>query len=105
MTVTLQDAQKILGLSIRGRAVSGTCVSQGWRDRVEAFLGRGLPLAAPNTWTSGVPLSWLRENFGECPEEANANTVTFYFKAWILHLFGSILFPNSTGENSSSFET
>jgi len=31
MTVTLQDAQKILDLSIRGRAVTGTCVSRGWR--------------------------------------------------------------------------
>ena len=103
--MTLKDAQKILGLSIRGRAVTGTCVSQGWMDRLEAFLGRGLPPVAPNTRTSGVPLSWLRENFGECPEEANTNTVTFYCKAWILHLFGSILFPNSTGENSSSFET
>jgi len=31
MTVTHQDAQKILDLSIRGCAVTGTCVSQGWR--------------------------------------------------------------------------
>ena len=98
MTVTLQDAQKILGLSIRGRAVTSTCVSQGWRGRVEAFLGRALPAAAPNSGTSGVPLSWLRENFGECPEDANPETVSFYSRAWILHLFGSVLFPDSTGE-------
>jgi len=99
--VTLQDAQKILGLSMRGRPVIGTCVSQDWRDRVEAFLGRGLPPATSNTQTSGVPLSWLRENFGECPEDANANTVIFYCRAWILHLFGSVLFPDSTGDSAS----
>ena len=72
---------------------------------MEAFLGRALPAVAPNSRTSGVPLSWLRENFGECPDDANANTVIFYCRAWILHLFGSVLFPDSTGETSSSFET
>ena len=72
---------------------------------MEAFLGRALPEAAPNSRTSGVPLSWLRENFGECPEDANTETVSFYSRAWILHLFGSVLFPDSTGETSCSSET
>nr|XP_034597431.1 protein MAIN-LIKE 1-like [Setaria viridis] len=31
MTVTLQDCQKMLGLSIRGQPVTGPCVSDGWR--------------------------------------------------------------------------
>ena len=47
MTVTLQDVQKILGLKIRGRAVTGQCRSDGWRDRVEgglSFLKQDLEL-------------------------------------------------------------
>ncbi|XP_008668703.1 protein MAIN-LIKE 1-like [Zea mays] len=40
MTVTLEDTQKILGLDVTGRAVTGQCDSEGWRARVEAFLGR-----------------------------------------------------------------
>jgi len=47
MTVTLQDVQKILGLKIRGRAVTGQCRSDGWRDREEgglSFLKQDLEL-------------------------------------------------------------
>jgi hypothetical protein len=42
MTVTLEDTQKILGLNVLGRAVTGQCDSGDWRARVEAFLGREL---------------------------------------------------------------
>jgi hypothetical protein len=38
MTVTLHDYSKMLGLRIRGKAVTGQCRSEGWRARVEAFL-------------------------------------------------------------------
>jgi hypothetical protein len=62
MTVTLQDCQKMLGLRIRGRAVTGLCRSEGWRARVEAFLGR--EVADQGDRTSGVLLSWLRAEFG-----------------------------------------
>jgi hypothetical protein len=40
MTVTLQNYQKMLGLRIRGRAVTEQCRLEGWRARVEAFLWR-----------------------------------------------------------------
>ena len=98
MTVTLQDVQKILGLKIRGRAVTGQCRSDGWRDRVEGFLGVELPEAGPRTRTSGVPISWLRQHFGHCPADANAQTVSRYCRAWILHLFGCVIFPDATGK-------
>uniref|UniRef100_K3XQJ4 MULE transposase domain-containing protein n=1 Tax=Setaria italica TaxID=4555 RepID=K3XQJ4_SETIT len=51
MIVTLQDCQKMLGLSIRGNAVTGPCVSEGWRARVAAFLGRE---AGQYSWGSTV---------------------------------------------------
>ena len=98
MTVTLQDVQKILGLKIRGRAVTGQCRSDGWRDRVEGFLGVELPEAGPRTRTSGVPISWLWQHFGHCPADADAQTVSRYCRAWILHLFGCVLFPDATGK-------
>jgi hypothetical protein len=43
MTVTLEDCQKILGLSIWGCPVIGQAAADGWRQRVEALLGRLLP--------------------------------------------------------------
>ena len=102
MTVTLQDVQKILGLSIRGRPVTGHFRSDGWRGRVEAFLGREFPAAGPATRTSGVPISWLRQQFGHCPNDADEQTVSQYCRAWILHMFGCVLFPDSTGDISFS---
>jgi hypothetical protein len=39
MTVTLQDSQKLLGLFICERAMIGPCRSEGWKERVEDFLG------------------------------------------------------------------
>jgi hypothetical protein len=101
MTVTLQDTQKFLGVSIRGRAVIGHCRSDGWRDRVEAFLGRPLPPEATGRRTTGVSIPWLRQNFAQCPANANQETVTYYCRAWVMHLFGCVLFPDATGDTAS----
>jgi hypothetical protein len=73
MTVTLQDYQKMLGLRIHGRAVTGQCRSEGWRARVEAFLGR--EVGEQGERTSGVLLSWLRAEFAQCPLGADEQTV------------------------------
>ncbi|XP_072150856.1 serine/threonine-protein phosphatase 7 long form homolog [Setaria viridis] len=99
MTVTLQDCQKMLGLSIRGWVVTGSCVSEGWRARVAAFLGREVD--EQGTRTSGVLISWLREHFGQCPQDADAETVGHYCRAWILNLFACVLFPDATGDTAS----
>ncbi|XP_034583403.1 protein MAIN-LIKE 1 isoform X2 [Setaria viridis] len=99
MTVTLQDCQKMLGLSIRGHAVTGPCVSEGWRARVAAFLGR--EVEEQGTRTSGVLISWLREHFGQCPQDVDAETVGHYCRVWILHLFACVLFPDATGDTAS----
>jgi hypothetical protein len=101
MTVTLEDCQRIFGLAVSGRAVIGLCRSDGWRDRVQAFLGRELHPTEEGSRTSGVLISWLREAFGHCPEDANLETVGFFCRAWILHLFGCILFPDATSDAAS----
>uniref|UniRef100_K3YRP1 Aminotransferase-like plant mobile domain-containing protein n=1 Tax=Setaria italica TaxID=4555 RepID=K3YRP1_SETIT len=89
----------MLGLSIRGQPVPGPCVSEGWRARVATFLGR--EVEEQGTRTSGVLISWLREHFGKCPQDADAETVGHYCRAWILHLFACVLFPDSTGDTAS----
>jgi len=101
MTVTLQDSQKFLGLSVRGCPVIGHCRSDGWRDKVEAFLGRPLAPEASAYRTTGVPITWLRQSFGNCPAHADQERVAYYCRAWILHLFGCVLFPDRTGDTAS----
>jgi len=81
MAVTLQDTQKFLGVRISGRPVIGPCTAAGWRGRVEAFLGRELPPETPGARSSGVLISWLRQNFGQCPDHADEQTVTYYCRA------------------------
>jgi hypothetical protein len=95
MTVTLQDCQMMLGLRIHGRLVTGQCRSQGWRARVEAFLGR--EVGEQGACTSGVLISWLRAEFAQCPLGEDDQTVQYYCRAWILHLFGCVLFPDGMG--------
>ena len=76
MTVSLQDCQKMLGLRIHGNPVTGQCRSEGWRARVEAFLGR--ELGEQGARTSRVLISWLRQEFTQCHEEADEETVGYY---------------------------
>jgi hypothetical protein len=101
MIVTLEDCQKILGLSIIGRPVTGQASPGGWRQRVEAFLGRLFPDELRGSHNTGVPLTWLRQTFGQCPPGADEQTVGYHCRAWILHLFGSVLFPDTTGDSAS----
>jgi hypothetical protein len=60
MTVSLQDAAMFLGLGIRGHAMIGSAVSEGWQGRVEEFLGTPIPTPqgeeARHGRVFGVPL-------------------------------------------------
>jgi hypothetical protein len=96
MTVTLQDSQKLLGLFIHGRAMTRPCRSEGWKERVEAFLGR--EVGDTGAHTTGVLITWLRREFGRCPQFADNATVQYYCKAWMLHLFASVLFLDTMGD-------
>jgi hypothetical protein len=85
--------------------VIGSAVSEGWRRRVEEFLGTPPPAPhgeeARRGRVSGVPLRWLRGRFVEYQEDADDGTVTYYCRAWVLNLFGSVLFPNATRDSAS----
>ena len=66
---------------------------------MEAFLGR--ELGEQGARTSGVLISWVRQEFAQCPEEADEETIGYYCRAWILHLFVCVLFPNAMGDTAS----
>ena len=68
---------------------------------MELFLGRELPPETPGTRSSGVLISWLRQNFGQCPDHADEQTVTYYCRAWIMHQFDCVLFPDGMGDTVS----
>ena len=60
---------------------------------MEAFLGR--ELGEQGARISGVLISWLWEEFAQCPEEADEEIVGYYCRAWILRLpaFSSLIPP------------
>ena len=45
--------------------------------------------------------AFLEREFAQCLEEADEETVGYYCRAWILHLFGCVLFPDAMGDNAS----
>jgi hypothetical protein len=70
---------------------------------VADFLGVDPPARAEGKKgrEAGVRLLWLRQHFQECPEDADELMVSRYARAWIWHLFGSVLFPDATGDCAS----
>lgn len=94
MTVTLEDVAYLLGLAIDGEPVIG--VTYTTCEKVcEKFLGK-----APDPgYTSGgmVKLSWLKEFFAQCPEDAPIEVIERHTRAYLLYLLGSTIFSTTTG--------
>ncbi|MBA0605365.1 hypothetical protein Godav_017951 [Gossypium davidsonii] len=94
MTVTLQDVAFLLGLAIDGMPVIGitytTCGTV-----CEKYLGK----APDSTYASGgmVKLSWLKEFFSQCPENATIEEIERHTRAYLLYLVGSTIFSTTTG--------
>ena len=66
---------------------------------MEAFLG--CEFGEQGARTSGVPISWLCAEFAQYPEVADDEIVGYYYRAWILHLFACVLFPDAMGDSAS----
>lgn len=94
MTVTLQDVAFLLGLAIDGKPVIGitytTC-----NTVCQRYLGR----APDSNYASGgmVKLSWLKEFFSQCPEDASQEVIECHTRAYLLYLVGSTIFSTTTG--------
>lgn len=94
MTVTLEDVAYLLGLPIDGEPVIG--VTYTTCDAVcTKYLGR----APDSGYTSGgmVKLSWLKENFSECPSDGSIEDIQYHTRAYLLYLVGSTIFSTTTG--------
>ncbi|XP_010412423.1 PREDICTED: serine/threonine-protein phosphatase 7 long form homolog [Camelina sativa] len=94
MTVTLEDIALLLGLGIDGKPVIGvtytTCSAV-----CERYLGE-LP---ESNYASGgmVKLSWLKDKFSDCKEDASFQRVEYCTRAYLLYLVGSTIFSTTTG--------
>ncbi|XWS47332.1 hypothetical protein CRYUN_Cryun14cG0143400 [Craigia yunnanensis] len=94
MTVTLQDVAFLLGLAIDGKPVIGitytTCGTV-----CEKYVGK----VPDSTYASGgmVKLSWLKEFFSQCPEDASIEEIECHTRAYLLYLVGSTIFSTTTG--------
>ncbi|XP_021300818.1 protein MAIN-LIKE 2 isoform X1 [Herrania umbratica] len=94
MTVTLQDVAFLLGLAIDGEPVIG--ITYTTCSKVcERYLGK----APDSTYASGgmVKLSWLKEFFSQCPEDASTEEIEHHTRAYLLYLVGSTIFSTTTG--------
>lgn len=94
MTVTLEDVALLLGLAIDGDPVIGI-THTSCNAVCENFLGR-----APEAgYASGgmVKLSWLKEFFSDCPEDAPFEDIERHTRAYLLYLVGSTIFSTTTG--------
>ncbi|KAJ9552200.1 hypothetical protein OSB04_016245 [Centaurea solstitialis] len=94
MSVTLEDVGYLLGLPIDGDPVIG--VTYTTCDAVcMKYLGR-----TPDSGsTSGgmVKLSWLKETFSRCHEDAPYDEIERHTRAYLLYLVGSTVFSTTTG--------
>ncbi|XP_038707328.1 serine/threonine-protein phosphatase 7 long form homolog [Tripterygium wilfordii] len=89
----------LLGLRVDGLAVTGSSIYE-WDDVMMQLLGR-----VANTEDrdgASLSLSWLVLNFGEHnppAEDAPEVVLQQYARAYILAMFGSILFPSTMGDS------
>lgn len=94
MTVTLEDVACLLGLPIDGEPVIGVTYTA-----CESICLKYLGKSPDSGYMSGgmVKLSWLKEAFSECPEDASVEDIECHTRAYLLYLVGSTIFSTTTG--------
>ncbi|KAG5036408.1 Protein MAIN-LIKE 2 [Glycine max] len=91
LTITLEDVSLLLGLAIDGEPVIGPISAPS--SGCEKLLGR-----VPEDLNGGmVKLTWLKEFFSECPEDASQEEIERCTRAYLLYLVGSTIFSTTTG--------
>ncbi|XP_047044170.1 protein MAIN-LIKE 1-like, partial [Lolium rigidum] len=100
MTPTLQDVSMILGLPIQGDPLCMNTASDGWRQQIENLIGMAPPPPEdPKERTpAGASFSWIRTNFGECPEGANEDTIRTYTCVYLWYMLSRTLFVDNGGK-------
>ncbi|KAL2534972.1 Aminotransferase-like [Abeliophyllum distichum] len=94
MTVTLEDVAYLLGLPIDGEPVIGVTYTA-----CDALCVKYLGRVPDSGYASGgmVKLSWLKETFSQCPENASIKDVECHTRAYLLYIVGSTIFSTTTG--------
>ncbi|KAH7565506.1 hypothetical protein JRO89_XS09G0219600 [Xanthoceras sorbifolium] len=103
ITITLDEVARILGLRVDGEAVvrdTTTCAATGTTNMeiCESLLGKAPNSDAKEIKGGMVKLSWLKENFSECPKDASSDEeVEQRTRAFLLYLVGSTIFATTSG--------
>jgi Plant mobile domain len=108
MTITLQDVTCLWGLPVNGIPITGIS-DDSWTPLVKASFGRQINSSA---WVSkkqgtrdqavykpfnfNLKLSWLREQFSDLPEDATPAQIDQYTRAFVMEMFGIVLFLDSS---------
>ncbi|KAK9939647.1 hypothetical protein M0R45_016337 [Rubus argutus] len=96
MTITLEDVALLLGLPIDGKPVIGVTRPPG--KVCENLLGK-----VPEDLTGGMlKLTWLKESFSKCPEDAPVEEIECHTRAYLLYLVGCTIFSTTTGNKVSA---
>lgn len=96
MTITLEDVGLLLGLPIDGKPVIGV-TSKTPSSVCENLLGK-----VPEDLNGGMlKLTWLKECFSKCPEDAPIEKLERHTRAYLLYLVGSTIFSTTTGNKVS----
>lgn len=98
MTVTLQDVSMITALPINGEPVCEDTDSAGWRQEMIDLIGRAPAQGEFKTLAAGAPYHWIVQNFGQCPENADRDTVVQYARAYAWWVLSRTLFGDSGGK-------
>ncbi|XP_042497366.1 protein MAIN-LIKE 2-like isoform X2 [Macadamia integrifolia] len=105
MTITLEDVAYILGLRVIGKAVTGKMYKEA-EDILGMVLGQH-PSDPTNTKAlrSGcVKLTWLRNQFSHLQSNASEIDVIRATRAYLLHLLGTTIFANTSGNMVWAYE-
>ncbi|KAH9606160.1 hypothetical protein KSS87_013272 [Heliosperma pusillum] len=97
-TVTLQDVAMLFGLRISGRPVTGSSEG-GWLNLCVRLLGATPSIKAIKG--SKLKLTWLHDNFQNVANINSQYQLHCHVRAYLLYLFGALLFPDKTGNTVS----
>lgn len=97
VTITLEDVNVLLGLKIGGKPITGRS-NYNWFEVVTDLLG--IRPANTDLKAGNLKLSWLKDHFQGPPEEEGAN-LQQRIRAYLLYLFGTVLFPDKSGSTVS----
>ncbi|KAI0498904.1 hypothetical protein KFK09_019802 [Dendrobium nobile] len=102
ISLTLQDVAVLTGLVVDGLPVTAARDVGGlesrwatWTECCNELLGRA-PMDIIDS-AAKLKLAWLRDNFKDVPENASAETAAYHTRAYIMHMLGSWIVPNRSG--------